>query len=66
METVCPALSFIGNEGPLALKAAVDEATPESVIVSRLLFVTVNDWEVLLPTCMLPKLKVAGVAVTGL
>jgi hypothetical protein len=66
METALPERSCMGKEGPLALKAAAEEVTPESVTVPRLRFVTENDLEALSPICTLPKLKLVGLADVGL
>jgi hypothetical protein len=65
IETVCPARSCIGKFGPPAVNDAPVELRPEIVTAVRPWLVTEKDWEELLPTCTLPKLKVVGVAVSG-
>jgi hypothetical protein len=61
---LCPAPIFAGNDNPLALNAALDMPACEIVtlLVPLLVRFSVKVWE--LPAGRLPKLRVAGEAVT--
>lgn len=62
---LCPAARFMGAEIPLSAKPVPLIATCEIVTVEPPVFVTVSDNGSLLPTCTVPKLKLAGFALNA-
>jgi hypothetical protein len=62
-DTDCPAERFIGKVGPLAVKAAVDEESPERITVALPVLDTLTVCEAVLPMLTLPRFKLAGFGV---
>lgn len=60
METLCPAGRIVGNVGPLAVKAAAEELSDDSVTLVPPVFVTENVCEPVLPTFTFPTLTLAA------